>query len=208
MISLQRSMHSSQMYTPGPAMSFLTCFWLFPQKEHFSRSPPSPIRATRTSPCSHETRRASWNYDGTAFGASADPLDGSDTARLSLLQSAADSSGAGAGADGEPARLSRLDHFVHKPVVHGCVRGQDIVAFDVLPDLVLGAAGVSREQRLEQRAHPQDLVGLDLDVAALSVAALRGRLVDDDPAVLEREALARRTGGKQHRGCARGLAEA
>jgi hypothetical protein len=26
-------------------MSFLTCFWLFPQKEHFNRSPPSPIRA-------------------------------------------------------------------------------------------------------------------------------------------------------------------
>jgi hypothetical protein len=26
-------------------MSFFTCFWLFPQKEHFSRSPPSPIRA-------------------------------------------------------------------------------------------------------------------------------------------------------------------
>ena len=45
MISLQRSMHSSQMYTPGPAMSFLTCFWLFPQNEHFSRSPPSPMRA-------------------------------------------------------------------------------------------------------------------------------------------------------------------
>ena len=38
MISLHRSMHSSQMYTPGPAISFLTCFWLFPQNEHFSRS--------------------------------------------------------------------------------------------------------------------------------------------------------------------------
>src|SRR6202000_1537997 len=47
MISLQRSMHSSQMYTPGPAMSFLTCFWLLPQNEHFSRSPPSPMRATQ-----------------------------------------------------------------------------------------------------------------------------------------------------------------
>src|SRR5690606_11395329 len=45
MISLHRSMHSSQMYTPGPAMSFLTCFWLFPQNEHLSRSAPSP-RAT------------------------------------------------------------------------------------------------------------------------------------------------------------------
>src|ERR1700730_2111257 len=50
MISLQRSMHSSQMYTPGPAMSFLTCFWLFPQKEHLSRSPPSPNLATACLP--------------------------------------------------------------------------------------------------------------------------------------------------------------
>src|SRR5437667_12553743 len=50
MISLHRSMHSSQMYTPGPAMSFFTCFCDFPQKEHFSRSPPSPIRATYVLP--------------------------------------------------------------------------------------------------------------------------------------------------------------
>src|SRR5438067_3138553 len=50
MISLHRSMHSSQMYTPGPAISFFTCFWLFPQKEHFSRSPPSPNLATDPPP--------------------------------------------------------------------------------------------------------------------------------------------------------------
>jgi hypothetical protein len=30
----------------GPAMSFLTCFWDLPQKEHFSKSPDSPTRAT------------------------------------------------------------------------------------------------------------------------------------------------------------------
>src|SRR5688500_15730641 len=50
MISLHRSMHSSQMYTPGPAMSFLTCFWLFPQNEHLSRSPPSPNFAMSLGP--------------------------------------------------------------------------------------------------------------------------------------------------------------
>src|SRR3954470_16680177 len=50
MISLQRSMHSSQMYTPGPAMSFFTCFCDFPQNEHFSRSPPSPNLATVADP--------------------------------------------------------------------------------------------------------------------------------------------------------------
>src|SRR3954449_271119 len=46
MISLHRSMHSSQMYTPGPAMSLLTCFCDFPQNEHLSSSPPSPNFAT------------------------------------------------------------------------------------------------------------------------------------------------------------------
>src|SRR5690349_24355708 len=50
MISLQRSLHSSQMYTPGPAMSFLTCFCDLPQNEHFSSSPPSPNLATDAPP--------------------------------------------------------------------------------------------------------------------------------------------------------------
>src|SRR4029078_13686251 len=50
MISLQRSMHSSQMYTPGPAISFLTCLWLFPQKLQRSCSLPSLALAT-SSPC-------------------------------------------------------------------------------------------------------------------------------------------------------------
>src|SRR5256885_4045409 len=53
MISLQRSMHSSQMYTPGPAISFFTCFCDLPQNEHFSSSPPSPNLATSPPfPCS------------------------------------------------------------------------------------------------------------------------------------------------------------
>src|SRR5262249_11260221 len=46
MISLHRSMHSSQMYTPGPAMSFFTCFCDLPQNEHFNNSPVSPNFAT------------------------------------------------------------------------------------------------------------------------------------------------------------------
>src|SRR5215212_6350732 len=33
MISWQRLMHSSQMYTPCPAISFRTCSWLLPQNE-------------------------------------------------------------------------------------------------------------------------------------------------------------------------------
>ena len=33
MMSLQSSMHSSQMNTDGPAMSFFTSCWLLPQNE-------------------------------------------------------------------------------------------------------------------------------------------------------------------------------
>src|ERR1700712_2882366 len=50
MISLQSSTHSSQMYTPGPAISCCTCFWDLPQKEHLSRSALSPMRAMRDLP--------------------------------------------------------------------------------------------------------------------------------------------------------------
>src|SRR5665213_4069898 len=56
MMSLHRSMHSSQMYTPGPAISFLTCFWVLPQKLHLTRSPPSPNFATEI-PASVYSRR-------------------------------------------------------------------------------------------------------------------------------------------------------
>src|SRR5438270_9550118 len=45
MISLQRSMHSSQMYTPGPAISFLTCRCDLPQKLQSSCSLESVGRA-------------------------------------------------------------------------------------------------------------------------------------------------------------------
>src|ERR1700677_3825127 len=45
MISLHRSMHSSQMYTPGPAISFLTCLCDLPQKLHRSCSLESVGRA-------------------------------------------------------------------------------------------------------------------------------------------------------------------
>src|SRR5258706_10777894 len=40
MMSLHRSMHSSQMNTDGPAISFLTSCWLLPQKEQYSSFSP------------------------------------------------------------------------------------------------------------------------------------------------------------------------
>src|SRR3954462_11644464 len=100
MISLQRSMHSSQMYTPGPAMSFLTCFWLFPQKEHLSRSPPSPMRATRTPSLAasragrrdvrSSDRSTAVDYDGTAFIGSAGAVTEANGVRMGVSRPAGD----------------------------------------------------------------------------------------------------------------------
>src|SRR2546430_17739519 len=48
MMSLQSSMHSSQMYTVGPAISLRTSFWLLPQNEHRRVPLPSRVRAIRS----------------------------------------------------------------------------------------------------------------------------------------------------------------
>src|SRR3954468_20191866 len=105
-----------------------------------------------------------------------EPLRGCLTPRSPTLARSCCWKVSGGGADGESAGLPGLDDLIHKPVVGGVLRGKDLVPFDVAPDLVLGAPGVAGEQRLEQGAHAEDLAGLDLDVAALSVTALGGRL--------------------------------
>jgi hypothetical protein len=44
MMSLHSSMHSSQIKTDGPAMSFFTSCWLLPQKEQYRTfSPEAPF---------------------------------------------------------------------------------------------------------------------------------------------------------------------
>ena len=74
-------------------------------------------------------------------------------------------------------------------------------------DLLDRLAGVVREDLVEQLAHPDDLLGLDLDVDRLAGRATV-RLVDEHPGVREDEALARRAGREQHRRGRRGLADA
>src|SRR6185369_3008785 len=49
MMSLHSSMHSSQMNTDGPAMSFLTSCWLLPQKEQYSSFSPVDFSVIETS---------------------------------------------------------------------------------------------------------------------------------------------------------------
>src|SRR3954451_14018486 len=59
--------------------------------------------------------------------------------------------------------LPRLDHRVAQAVVDGLRSGQDLVALDVLADLLDRTGAVGGDHLLQQLAHPQDLVGLDLD---------------------------------------------
>ena len=59
------------------------------------------------------------------------------------------------------------------PYSLACVGRQDRVALDVGLDLLDGLPGVLGQDLLEQRAHPQDLVGLDLEVGDLPLALAR-----------------------------------
>src|SRR3954447_9957396 len=120
-------------------MSFLTCFWLFPQKEHLSRSPPSPIRATRTSPSFARGRSGPVSTTVQPSEPRGSPL----TPRRPIQRdrSAGRSRNGGSGrADREPGCLPGLDHLVDEPVIDRVLRREDLVALDVQTDLILGPA--------------------------------------------------------------------
>ena len=144
MISLQRSMHSSQMYTPGPAMSFLTCFCDFPQNEHFSRSPPSPMRATEPSPllsCGPRPIRGPlcWSLphlrrpDGTSAALRRYPAPALVPNRaLTLPRASRDVPTIRAVNPPHVTQTScGLEDLVDQAVLHGLGGGEDLVALDV-----------------------------------------------------------------------------
>ena len=114
----------------------------------------------------------------------------------------------GSSAKRDQAGLARRGEGVDEAVVDGLLGGEDLVALDVLADLVDVFAGVPSNELLEQRSHPEYLVGLDLDVTRLPVRALGVRLVDEHSGVGHSQALARRAGGQQHGGRGRRLAHA
>src|SRR5690606_26312637 len=237
MISLHSSMHSSQMYTPGPAMSFLTCFCDLPQNEHFNRSPPSPIRATHVSPLLDGSRpvpaAASAAPDGrprrppyglastlprrSAIACPAHRCVGDGPGRASVAgrptrtveaYRAAGPARSGRRRGGQRGLLPAAEHDVDQPVLLRPLGRHDLVSIDALAYPFHGLTAVLGDDVLKLGPHPHDLPGLDLDVRALAVAALHRRLVDDDAGVGQRHPLARRPRGQQHRGRARGLAQA
>src|SRR5471032_1165314 len=136
-------------------MSFLTCFWLLPQKEHFNRSPPSPMRATRrsfrsvlinslamrTSPAVPLRRRY-------PLAAANTPIERRCRVILADVPPRADKP-SGRGPSGVDRGLAADQHLVDQAVLLGLLRGEDLVPLDVLLDLLDGAPGVVCQRLLE-----------------------------------------------------------
>src|SRR6266498_3708124 len=76
--------------------------------------------------------------------------------------------------------LQHRQNLIHDAILLGLLCGEELVPLDVPADLILVLAGVRGKHLLHRGAHPQDLIGLDLQVAGLAVAALDGGLVDQD----------------------------
>src|SRR3954451_5719201 len=95
--------------------------------------------------------------------------------------------------------LAARQHLVDEAVLERRLAVEDLVALDVAVDLLRRTVGVLREGLLEPAPHPQHLRGLDLDVARLpATLTLHGGLVDEDPRVRQRKALAGRAGRRDH----------
>src|SRR5882724_4250634 len=81
------------------------------------------------------------------------------------------------------------DHLIDDPIVLRLLRGHEKVAVRVVLDLIHRLAGVIDEDAVQLLAHPEDLLGLDVDVGRLALGAAQ-RLVDQDARVRQGEALA------------------
>src|SRR6185312_8585669 len=72
------------------------------------------------------------------------------------------------------------DHLVHDAVGPGLLCAHEVVAVAVLLDPLQGLPGVLGDDLVEPALHPEDLLGLDLDVGGLTLRAAH-RLVNHDP---------------------------
>src|SRR6185369_13025557 len=135
-------------------MSFLTCFWLLPQNEHFSRSE-SPNFAIPLVP-PESSGRAPHPASGPILRAT---RGGCSKFRRDL-----------------PAR----DDLVDQAVLLRLLGGHDEVPVGVLGDLLERLSGVHREDLVDELAVAEDLLRLDLDVHGLTLGATV-RLVDQHP---------------------------
>src|ERR1700686_375853 len=196
--SWHRSMHWSQMYTPGPATSLRTCSCPLPQNEQrvcrrrSSRSvtaypldcPNSchdrPITASGVC-CRTDTRLGCL---GLGWRAGRPPTIAALTVRWPTALDAA------------------LDDLVDEAVVLRLLGAHEEVAIGVVVDDLDGLATVMREAFVEATVNAEDLLRVDLNVGRLAAESTR-RLMDEHSGVRKTETHARRAAGEQdgrHRG--------
>src|ERR1700677_2510655 len=192
MMSLHNSMHSSQMYTPGPAINFLTCFCDLPQKLHFTRSPPSPNFATSVPLVLLSAVPDAYPCDCFVDAMQPVPNPSGWSGTIRSLSG----SGRPDGLDGHG--VPGGDDLVDQTVGHRFLGGHDEVAVGVLRYPLHGLARVVSQHAIQEIAHAQDLLGLELDVAGLPLDPPE-RLVQEDPGVGQGEPLALGARPEQHR---------
>src|SRR4029079_7908503 len=151
-------------------MSFLTSFWLFPQKEQERLPWSSRLRSFGTEE-NGSTRPAPAARPGASY-------------RGDLLAA-------------RSAQLLDQD-VVDQAVLLGLDRAHEVVALGIRLDALDRLAGVLHQQLVQLVARPEDLLGVDVDVRGLPREATE-RLVDQDARVRQREALALRARGQQER---------
>src|SRR5690554_6492389 len=167
MMSLHRSMHSSQMNTDGPAISLRTSCWFLPQKEQckalsslepfFSGIGISDQSVRRLAaprkwrPDRRQPTGRSWEARST----------GDSNWRVSALVVSGD------------------QNLVDQPIRYRIFSGHNIVALCIDGDPLYRLSGIARQNLVQTLAQAQDLLGLDLDIRGLPLSTAR-RLVDHD----------------------------
>src|SRR5680860_607930 len=95
--------------------------------------------------------------------------------------------------------LAAGEHLVDQTVLQSLFRVEDLVAVDVLVDLLNTPVGVVRKGFFQPDTHAHDFGRLDLDVRSLAATLpAHGGLVDEDAGVREGQTLARRSTREQH----------
>src|SRR3954454_5355584 len=92
-----------------------------------------------------------------------------------------------------------LEHGVDETVIARILARHEAVAVGVLGDLLDRLAGVLGQDLVQPLARVDDLARVDVDVRRLALDAARPRLVDHDPRMRQRVALALRTGREKQR---------
>src|SRR5471030_2091957 len=182
MMSLHRSMHSSQMKTDGPAISFFTSCWLLPQNEQYSNFSPLEDFLSDMGLFSLGYwlgRACRYSLAGGHVCSEEKLLTASMLPEIKTKRPNVSASGRFFSLTATDASSAVGQHFVDQTILCGLVGGQEAVAIRVFGDLLDRLARAFGHDAVQTMAQVQDFLGLDFDVRSHALRAA-GRLVDHD----------------------------